>query len=239
MAKPAAYRYAVYFAPSPQSHAWALASQWLGRCAATGQLYDQPTVAGLSAAEFAALTAAPRRYGWHATLKAPFVLAQGSTEDSLRGTVAHLAMTLKAFDLPTLRVTQLDDFLALTADGDTAELHAAANACVTELHHCAAPLGESELQRRRNAHLTARQDELLVRWGYPYVLEEFRFHCSLTGSLGQLTAQKIHAVEQAAQTNFDKHTFCKFDTLAVFVEPTPGADFMLLEHFKLGVLPSI
>ncbi len=232
MTKPAAYRYAVYFAPSPQSPAWALGSQWLGRCAATGRLYGQPTIAGLSAAEFAALTAAPRRYGWHATLKAPFMLAQGSTEDSLRVAVAHLAKTLKAFDLPTLRVTQLDDFLALTADGDTAELHAAADACVTELHPCAAPLGDSELQRRRKAHLTARQDQLLVRWGYPYVLEEFRFHCSLTGSLSQLSAPHIQAVAQAARAAFDAHGSCRFDTLALFAEPTPGADFMLLEHFN-------
>jgi putative phosphonate metabolism protein len=233
MTKPAAYRYAIYFAPSPQSPAWVLGSQWLGRCAATGQQYDQPAITGLSAAEFAALTAAPRRYGWHATLKAPFMLAQGSSEESLRAAVAHLAKTLKAFDLPILRVTQLDDFLAFTADDDTAELHAAANACVTELQHCAAPLKESELRRRRKAHLTARQDELLVRWGYPYVLEEFRFHCSLTGSLGQLSAQHIQAVAQAARATLDAHASCKFDTLALFVEPTAGADFMLLEHFSL------
>ena len=233
MTKPAAYRYAVYFAPLPQSPAWELASQWLGRCAATGRLYGQPTIAGLSAAEFAALTAAPRRYGWHATLKAPFMLAQGSTEDTLCVALTALAKTLKAFDLPTLRVTQLDDFLALTADGDTAELHAAANACVTELHACAAPLGESELQRRRKAHLTARQDQLLVRWGYPYVLEEFRFHCSLTGSLSQLSAQQLQAVDRAARAAFEPHASCKFDTLALFAEPTPGADFMLLEHFNL------
>jgi putative phosphonate metabolism protein len=233
MTKPAAYRYAVYFAPFPQSPAWELASQWLGRCAATGQLYDQPTIAGLSAADFAALTAAPRRYGWHATLKAPFVLAQGSTEERLRVAVAHLAKTLKAFDLPTLRVTQLDDFLALTADGDTAELHATAKTCVTELHQFAAPLGESELQRRRKAHLTARQDELLVRWGYPYVMEEFRFHCSLTGSLSQLSAQQLQAVTQAARATFEAMVPCKFDSVALFVEPTPGADFMLLQHFGL------
>jgi Protein of unknown function (DUF1045) len=161
------------------------------------------------------------------------MLAQGGTEGTLCVALTDLAKTLRAFDMPTLRVTQLDDFLALTADGDTAELHAAANACVTELHHCAAPLGESELQRRRKAHLTARQDELLVRWGYPYVLEEFRFHCSLTGSLSQLSAQHIQAVAQAAWAAFDGHASCKFDTLALFVEPTPGADFMLLERFNL------
>ena len=35
----------------------------------------------------------------------------------------------------------------------------------------AGPPSEAELARRRAAGLTPRQDELLMRWGYPYVLE--------------------------------------------------------------------
>lgn len=233
MTESPAYRYAIYFAPTPQSRTWQLGSQWLGRCAASGQLYDQPAIAGLATAEFAALTAAPRRYGWHATLKAPFVLAQKVTQEELRLAVANLAKSLPEFEMSALKVSRLDDFLALTANGDVAQLNAVASACVTELHHYVAALSELELQRRRKTPLTPRQDELLVRWGYPYVLEEFRFHCSLTGSLSLLSPQQIQAVERAARATFDALLPCKFDTLALFAEPTPSADFMLLEHFKL------
>jgi hypothetical protein len=235
MTKPPAHRYAIYFAPTPQSHEWELGSQWLGRCAATGQQYAQPSIAGLSAAEFAALTAAPRRYGWHATLKAPFVLAQGMTEENLCIAVANVAKTLDAFAMPALKVTRLDDFLALAARGDTATLNATADACVTGLQHCAAPLGEPELRRRRKARLSARQDDFLVRWGYPYVFEEFRFHCSLTGPLGELSKHHVEAVEQAAKATFDTLPNWKFETVALFLEPTPGADFILLKHFKLRI----
>jgi putative phosphonate metabolism protein len=235
MTKPSVHRYAIYFAPTPQSHACELGSQWLGRCAATGELRNQPTIPRLTLAEFEALTKAPRRYGWHATLKAPFALAEGISEENLCIAIENLATSLSAFEMPTLRVTQLDDFLALAPDGDTAQLNAVAEACVTELYHCAAPLGESELQRRRTAHLTSRQDDLLLQWGYPYVFEEFRFHCSLTGSLAALSQQQIASVEQAASTTFDALPNWKFETLALFIEPTPGADFMLLKHFKLGV----
>ena len=31
--------------------------------------------------------------------------------------------------------------------------------------------------------LTDRQEALLTQWGYPYVMEEFRFHITLTGAL--------------------------------------------------------
>jgi hypothetical protein len=233
MTSAAAPRYAVYFAPPPDSAAWLLGSQWLGRCAVSGDMRDQPLIEGLTPAALHQLTAAPRRYGWHATLKAPFSLAQGVSETALRTSLGYLAQSLSAFDMPTLEVVQLDDFLALTPDSESANLVAAATACVTQLHHCAAALGGADLQRRRAAGLTARQDALLVRWGYPYVLEEFRFHCSLTGSLAGLNAHQIQPVVQSATTFFDSMTRLRFDTLALFIEPTPGADFMLLEHFKL------
>lgn len=227
------HRYAIYFAPTPQSHEWELGSQWLGRCSATGQVRDQPTIAGLTLAEFDALTTSPRRYGWHATLKAPFALAEGISEESLCVAIANLAKSLSAFEMPALRVARLGDFMALTPDGDTAKLKAIADACVTELHHCAATLDEGELQRRRISRLTSGQDDLLVRWGYPYVFEEFRFHCSLTGPLGELSPHQIAAVEQAARTTFDALPNWRFETLALFHEPTPGADFSLLKHFRL------
>ncbi len=233
MTKPVAHRYAVYFAPTADSLAWELGCQWLGRCAVSGDIRDQPLIDGLAPAAFRQLTAAPRRYGWHATLKAPFSLAQGVSETALRVSVGYLAQSLSAFDMPALQVARLDDFLALTPSGDSANINAVANACVTGLHPFAADLGDTDLQRRRAAGLTARQDALLVRWGYPYAEEEFRFHCSLTGSLSQLSAHQIEAVEQAAKAIFVTLPTLRFHTLALFAEPTPRADFVLLEHFKL------
>lgn len=194
---------------------------------------DQPLIDGLAPATFHQLTAAPRRYGWHATLKAPFSLAQGVSETALRIGLGYLAQSLFTFDMPALQVTRPGDFLALTPSGDSANINAVANACVTGLHPFAAALGDTDLQRRRTAGLTARQDALLVRWGYPYVEEEFRFHCSLTGSLCQLSELHIEAVVQAAKAFFVTLPTLRFHTLALFVEPTPVADFMLLEHFKL------
>jgi Protein of unknown function (DUF1045) len=233
MTSAATPRYAVYFAPPPDSAAWLLGSQWLGRCAVSGEMREQPLIDGLAPAAFHQLTAAPRRYGWHATLKAPFSLAQGVSETALRVSVGHLAQSLSAFDMPTLQVARPGDFLALTPSGNCANINAVANACVTGLHPFAAALGDTDLQRRRAAGLTARQDALLVRWGYPYVEEEFRFHCSLTGSLSQLSQPQIEAVVQAAKAFFGALPTLRFHTLALFIEPTPGADFMLLEHFKL------
>src|SRR5689334_2324140 len=58
------------------------AEQWLGRGAA-GQPVTADVPAGWTRAELDAITASARRYGFHATLKAPFRLAEGRTPEEL------------------------------------------------------------------------------------------------------------------------------------------------------------
>lgn len=229
-----AHRYALYFAPRPDSPWWQAGSRWLGRCAAERQPLVQPEVPGLSADQFRRLTAAPRRYGWHATLKAPFALADGIDPSQLRAAVRALCRPLQPFAMPALQVSPLDDFLALVPVGDPRAIDAVANACVTELHALVAPLPPQELQRRRAAGLTPEEDALLLRWGYPFVLERFRFHLSLTGSLHNVDPAVTQALRTAAQQWFDPLPAGRFEAVALFAEPTPGADFVLLEHVGLG-----
>ncbi|MGQ3281168.1 MAG: DUF1045 domain-containing protein, partial [Shinella sp.] len=70
-------RYALYFTPSASDPLTLSAQRWLGRNAFTGATLAQLSVQGFDAATLAGLTADPRRYGFHATLKAPFSLAEG------------------------------------------------------------------------------------------------------------------------------------------------------------------
>ena len=46
-----------------------------------------------------------------------------------------------------------------------------------------APQVSAEIARRRPDTLTSRQRELLAIYGYPYVIDEFRFHLTLTGAM--------------------------------------------------------
>ncbi|MES2185995.1 MAG: DUF1045 domain-containing protein [Pseudomonadota bacterium] len=246
----AAHRYAVYFAHQPNSAWWEAGSAWLGRCAARGVALPQPPTpavpefpgsSDLAAARQYSLTAAPRRYGWHATLKAPFQLAPGVALPALQARLRSLCEDLLPFAMPPLRVALVDgDFLALVpqegagATAATAAIDAVARACVTGLHGLAAPLPEAELQRRRAAGLTPEEDALLLRWGYPFVLERFRFHLSLTGSLREAGAPATAALRAAAERWFAGLPPTRFASVALFAEASPGADFLLLEHLDLG-----
>jgi hypothetical protein len=234
----AAHRYAVYFTPSPGTLGWLAGSHWLGRCAASLQPLQQLDIEDVPADVLHRLTATPRRYGWHGTLKAPFALAPGADWLTLHHAVSTVARGLRAFELPPLHVERMaDDFLALVpapSHPGNAALRDAAAACVVELHALAAPLSAEELARRRAAGLTPRQDELMVRWGYPFVLEEFRFHMSITGSLKGVDMRTQTLVLDAAQEYFSDVPRLPFNSLAIFAEPTPGADFVLLDHVEVG-----
>ena len=231
---PVPYRYAVYFAPEPQNAWWQAGSQWLGRCAAGSAVLAMPAINGISEDDWQSARAAPRRYGWHATLKAPFKLAPETSVNLLTTTLSTLAKNIQAFDMPPMQVVQIDDFLALIPQHECEKANTVAARCVVELQSLAATLSESELKRRRQAGLSAEQDAMLLRWGYPFVLEHYRLHFSLTGSLKNFSQYQITSLLAAAQDWFALLPPCRLDSLALFVEPSPGADFMLQEHFYLA-----
>jgi putative phosphonate metabolism protein len=172
-------RFAVYAAPEPGPLA-AFAADWLGWDPAAGERRSHPEVPGLPL-PVADLTAAPRKYGFHGTLKPPFRLT--TSRAALEADLGAFATANAPVVLDGLRLARIGRFLALVPEGDTSGLGALASGVVQALDTHRAPPSEAELARRRAAGLSARQEALLTAWGYPYVLEEFRFHFTLTGPL--------------------------------------------------------
>ena len=227
------HRVAIYAAPAPGSEWWERGSAWLGRCAQRGAALPMPAIDAVDPATQAALTADPRRYGWHATLKAPMRLAPGASWAALRDGVAAICRDHHAIEMADLEVTRMGTFLALRPAAPPAALGALATDCVQRLQALAAPLDDAELARRRRAPLSIEEDALLLAWGYPWVLHRFRFHCSLTGSLAGLDGAAVQRWQSAAHDHFKDLPPWRLDRLSLFIEPTPGADFVLLEQWEL------
>lgn len=144
-------RYALYFAPRESGDLWRLGSEWLGRCAISGNALKQPAVSGVDAEAFAALAAAPRRYGFHATLKAPFRLAEGKTPHMLLSDVRGWCATQAPFPMPRLAVRMVDDFLALVPEKPGRRLDSIAAECVKRFDRFRAPLSDAETCANRDA----------------------------------------------------------------------------------------
>ncbi|CAN1495033.1 Phn_opern_protn, putative phosphonate metabolism protein [Paracoccaceae bacterium] len=218
-------RYAVYYAPRDGDFSTAAAA-WLGWDAVAGGAVPQPEVPGISA-----LTAEPRKYGFHGTLKPPFRLAEGVSADDLSEAVADLATRLAPVEMPGLQLVFLDGFLAMILVGDTAALLDLAAQVVVDLDPLRAPLTEAEIARRRPESLTPRQRELLASYGYPYVLEQFQFHLTLSGRLQDKDAETLRF---AAIRHFDGLSPQPFrlEELCLFGEDQDGR-FHLLHRYPL------
>lgn len=219
-----AHRVALYWAPAAEDPLHRLGSAWLGRDAARGVVLVQPLPL------LAEVTADPRGYGLHATLKPPFRPARGYR--AVRDAAAELARDIAAFDLPPLAVHDLDGFLALRETGPCPALQACADACVEGLDAHRAPTTEAEYARRRPERLTPRQRTHLDRWGYPYVFEEWRFHVTLTR---RLSAEE-KAVLMPAVTSFlgdAPGQRRRVAALSLFVQPEPDAPFTIAERLPL------
>jgi putative phosphonate metabolism protein len=225
-------RYAVYFAPEPGSDLARFGAACLGYDVATGESVAQPAVAEIDPERLHAITTEPRRYGFHATLKPPFVLADGMGAEALVGEVAALAGSIAAFAAPKLRLASISGFLALTLSEPCAAIHDLADRCVEALDRFRAPPSLAELERRSRANLTARQEALLALWGYPYVMEEFRFHMTLTR---RLDAEEGAMVRRALAPLVAPlcETPLAIDAISLFHQPSNDAPFRLLDRYKL------
>jgi hypothetical protein len=220
-------RFAVYYAPREGAFAFR-ANDWLGREPGNPRDLPQPVIAGIG--DPRTITTEPRRYGFHGTIRAPFRPAPGVDENQIRDAVADLSVRLAPVTCEGLRVDVLDGFVAMTPTGCEAALLDLGAAVVEATNPLRASLSEAEIARRRPERMSPRQRELLDLWGYPHVMEEFRFHLTLTDRL-----ESPEPVRAALETYFTPVLPRPFliEDLCLFGEDVTGR-FDLLHRYALS-----
>lgn len=225
-------RYAVYHAPAPTSALWALASRIVGRDAVTGERLLFPDEPPCDEPDWETLTADPRRYGFHATLKAPFELAEGTTEADLRVAARAFAAARASFTAPDLAVSLLGDFVAMRPSAACAEIDRLAADCVTGFEPFRAPLDAAERARRLGPDPSPEKIEAVDRWGYPHVFSTFRFHMTLTGRLPEARREPIRAA--LATLVGDLGRAPRFEAIALFRQTSRDAPFLIVERYPFA-----
>ena len=203
-------RYAIYFCPAPGSALHAFGNEWL----------ETAQIPAIAPERMQALLADVRRYGWHATLCAPFELAPQASYEELHCLVADMAAHASAFELP-LQLDMLAGFLALRPSGNTRAIDELAAQCVRKLQILRAPLTQAAWERRA-ARLDDTERNLFRRYGYPYVLDRYRFHMTLSAPA---TAEEEQALRAYLSSKLGGAARAQIDALTVCREPAPGAAF--------------
>ena len=216
-------RVALYYLPDARGPLWQAGASWLGWDSVTGEVRERPEIAGL-----AAVTTKASRYGFHATIKAPFPL-QGDLEAFVAAAAACLA-TIPAFVLPPMRVVHEDGFVSLRLSENCDALQRMAATCVEQLDGFRRPYAADELAARSRPWHSQRMRHQLAHWGYPHVFEDFVFHLTLTDPVPERDwleqARHYFSADLLGQRELNQ--------LAVLVEPYPGAPLVVKQFLPLG-----
>lgn len=226
-------RFALYYAPAVSDPLWQLAARWLDRDPA-GPRPMAATTGEIPADERRRFTGSARRYGFHATIKAPMQLPPGLKRADLEHELARFAARTAPATIGPIVVSEVEGFIALVAERQSPALAALAFDVVDHFDRFRAPLTAAERQKRiHEGRLNPERTRLLERYGYPYVGAEFRFHMTLSDRLGEGDrARVLEAAESwfepALRQGYD------LDRLALFHEPEPGAPFLRVADYPLA-----
>lgn len=217
-------RYAIYHTPDHDDPLTIAAASWLGRDAFGNPQSSIELPPQWSGTKHMALVADARRYGFHATLKAPFHLASGASEADLLAAFNQLKLALEPVEIQSLVLRQIDGFFALVPEKADDHVQELAALLVREFDRFRAPLSDADILRRNPQNLTESQRINLEHWGYPYVFDDFFFHMTLTGRVHGEEAEAVRVILEDRFGSF----LCKphlISNIAIFVEPSAGAEF--------------
>lgn len=226
-------RYVVGLCPEPNAAAGVAATEWLGRM--QHGFTPRPFVPGFSAALFCALTEEPCRDGFRASLAGPFHAARDVSVDAIATQLRLIAREQPAFHLPALRARLAGGRLCLAPEEHTREASLLSARCVVQLDALRAPPTSEEVRERIMQGLTVRQHSLLLRWGDPFVMEEFRLRFPLTGQLTMFDEEVAERLAAQAEVHFRDvmESLRRIDQIALFEQDAPGAPFRIVRALRL------
>lgn len=187
-------------------------------------------MAGISQPRWEAIAKEPRRYGFHATLRAPFRLRRGVDEKLLVHELDAFAAARRAPPPTPLKLGTPGNFIALVPEAPSLAIDQLAADCVEAFDQFRTPLSAPERKRRLAAGLNKRQAKYLERYGYPYVMDEFRFHMTLTGPLSTTDRDPVLAALCTKFTRDVGNRLIAISALSIVKQNSKDARFKILHQ---------
>ncbi|MEM1285754.1 MAG: DUF1045 domain-containing protein [Pseudomonadota bacterium] len=224
-------RFAVYASPAADDPMLAIMEQWLGRSAFGHDVSPDP--GPFSQPDHESLAKSRARYGFHATMVAPFLLAENATKFDLKSNLSTFGRTAAPVDVGPLKIATFGRYLALVPVEQPQALTDLAQALVEHTQSLRAPLTQAEFDRRNTPDLSPRRRELLKRWGYAATEEEFKFHLTLAGPVDPPLLDQGRDYLQDLLAPFLAKPFL-IDAVYLFCEPEPPGPFHIADQWQLA-----
>ena len=227
-------RYAIYFSPADDSELDIFGATVLRRRATDAKEWLHPALPVEFPASvcWSTQSQVPSRYGFHATIKAPFTLAEGQSIDQLQQDLANFSNTQKPIPLPGLAPMLTSRYHSLAFEQQPEPLRQMAAACVQQFEPFRAPLTEADIKRRDPASLTPRQQDYLKQYGYPYVLDDFNFHMTLAGATDNKNSDYLQWLGSLYESIVKETPV--LDRLSIFYQPDRNTAFVRKSEFLFG-----
>ncbi|NKB45297.1 MAG: DUF1045 domain-containing protein [Alphaproteobacteria bacterium] len=227
-------RYAIYYVPPKDSDLAVFGREWLGLDIESGQPHPMQPVQGLSEERLRLHVADTQPYGFHATLKPPFSLAANVTLNGLISATELFAKGVAPFEIPPLELVCIGKFLALSPVASSVQLENMASDCVRAVEGFRAHRTEKELALYRQAKLTVHQEQMLDNWGYPYILEEFRFHMTLTGRIEDESERDLAMAAASEQCKEFVGKPLLINDIVICRKPSPDQSMRIVRRIPFG-----
>jgi hypothetical protein len=227
-------RYAIYYVPSENSELDLFGKCWLGWDPYKGVETTKSDLSKLpSFKKFSSLVLTPKQYGFHGTIKAPFKLKNEYTYNDLENKVREISKQIHSFYFDQLIIKKLGNFIGLIPTNNL-KVNAVSNKFVEELDYLRDELSESEIKKRKPHKLTSNQKQMLFKWGYPYVFDEFKFHLTLTSKLNVVEIDDVLRSLQniLKQVNLNK---ISFNNICIFGQKS-DEKFYFVQRFNFNNL---
>lgn len=224
-------RYAVYFSPPEADDLSKFSAGWFGWNAHNGKSVSYPILENLNY-DLSDITKEQYRYGFHGTLKPPFLLVDTKNLNDLKFALVELSKSIKKFEIPSISLKVLDRFVAIVPTTESKELTILAKKCVEKLDDFRQVESAKKIQRRRSTGLSKSEEYNLTRWGYPHVMDNFQFHLTMSGRLKPAVLKNvIEVLNSELQGVLNKPL--PIGEICLFGENASNGNFQIIQKFSL------
>ena len=174
----------------------------------------------------------PAKYGFHATLKAPFRLKRNVKTKNFYDVISHIAAQHSRFKIKGLKIVYSKKFTFITSRKPNKLLINLENDLVKHLDTFRAELNKTEIKKRIPDSLTFKQNKYLKEWGYPFVFDQFKFHMTLMNQNNNKLSnkQKLELEKLIYKTS---NNVIEFNEISLLGENKNGY-FEEIKRFKLN-----